>query len=77
VHASCAHVSLASWTSQRLTNAYLTFVHSQSLQPCPPLPSVRYQYLPRRYHPLDWTCGERIPFPSGTETDTSRAGGWA
>jgi hypothetical protein len=27
VHAGCAHVSLASQTSQRLTNGYLTFVH--------------------------------------------------
>jgi hypothetical protein len=36
VHAGCAHVSLASRTSQRLTKAYLTFVHSQSLQPGPP-----------------------------------------
>jgi hypothetical protein len=43
VHADCAHVSLASRTSQRLTNVYLTFVHSQSLQPCPPPPSVRCQ----------------------------------
>jgi hypothetical protein len=57
VHAGCAHVSLASRTSQRLTNAYLTFVQSQSLQPCPPAPSVRCQYLPRRHHPLHWTCG--------------------
>jgi hypothetical protein len=38
VHAGCAHVSRASRTSQRLTSAYLTFVHSQSLQPCPPPP---------------------------------------
>jgi hypothetical protein len=55
-HAGRAHVSLASRTSQRLTNAYLTVVHFQSLQPCPPPPSVRCQYLPRRYHPLHWTC---------------------
>jgi hypothetical protein len=31
VHAGCAHVSLASRTSQHLTSAYLAFVHSQSL----------------------------------------------
>jgi hypothetical protein len=51
VHTGCAHVSLASRTSQRLTNVYLTFVHSQSLQPCPPPPSVRCQHLPLRHHP--------------------------
>jgi hypothetical protein len=56
VHAGCAHVPLASRTSQRLTSVYLTFVHSQSLQPCPPPPAVRCQHLPRRYHPLHWTC---------------------
>ena len=51
VHAGCAHVSLASRTSQRLTSVYLTFVHSQSLRPCPPPPSVRCQHLPLRHHP--------------------------
>jgi hypothetical protein len=51
VHTGCAHVSLASRTSQRLTNADLTSVHSQSLQPCLPLPCVRCQHLPLRHHP--------------------------
>jgi hypothetical protein len=55
VHAGCAHVSLASRTSQRLTNVYLNFVHIQSLQPSPPPPTVRCQYRPPRYHPLHWT----------------------
>jgi hypothetical protein len=36
VHAGCAHVSLASRTSQRLTNAYLTFVHFHSVSPWGP-----------------------------------------
>jgi hypothetical protein len=60
MHAGCDHVPLTSRTSQRLTNAYLTSVHSQSLQPCPPPPAVRCQYLPRRYYPLHWTSGVRL-----------------
>jgi hypothetical protein len=60
VHAGCAHVSLASRTSQRLTNTYSP-PHFRSLPVSSTLPSTplcpRCQYLPRRHYPLHWTCG--------------------
>jgi hypothetical protein len=56
VHAGCAHVFLDSRTSQRLTNAYLTPVHLQSLLcplPVPPTPvpptSLDLQSRPPRH----------------------------
>jgi hypothetical protein len=41
VHAGCAHVSLASRTSQRLTNVYLTFVHCLSVPSALPSTPLR------------------------------------
>jgi hypothetical protein len=67
VHAGCAHVhahvSLASRTSQHLRNAHLAFIHFQSLQPCPPLPSVSClsaastSHIGPTHFTLHWTCG--------------------